>query len=167
MGKKIDDILSHGEFKKKKRINSRTKGNTFERKISSLLNERFGTKEFCRTPGSGAFATTHVLPQHIKVHGDLITPEKFRFVIECKNGYTVELDDLFKHKSDFWDFIKQARRDGEAAKKDWLMIYQKTRRKSIVVTNVKAPMKHIELFGDYYMYSFEEFIQLPVNFFFI
>ena len=92
MGKKIEDILSHGEFKQKKRINSRRKGNAFERKISTLLNERFETNEFCRSPGSGAFATTHKLPQHIKVHGDLITPEKFKFVIECKSGYTSDRD---------------------------------------------------------------------------
>ena len=164
--KDIDDILSHGEFKQKKRINSRRKGNAFERKISSLLNERFETKEFCRSHGSGAFATTHVLPQHIKVHGDLITPEKFKFVVECKSGYSVELDDLYKPKSDFWEFIKQAKRDGDAANKDWLMVYQKTRRKAIVVSNVKAPLKHVELFGDCYMYSFEEFVKLPIDFFF-
>ena len=68
--KKIDDILSHGEFGKKKRINSRRKGNAFERKMASQLNERFGTKEFARTPGSGAYATTHQnLPEHLKILG--------------------------------------------------------------------------------------------------
>ena len=94
MSKNLDKILQHGEFKQKRRVNSRSKGNRFERKIAKLLNERFETKEFCRTPGSGAFGTTHAsLPKHIKVHGDLITPEKFKFVIECKSGNTVELDD--------------------------------------------------------------------------
>ena len=44
---------------KKKRKNSRAKGNAFERKIAETLNKRFNTKEFCRTPGSGAFATSH------------------------------------------------------------------------------------------------------------
>ena len=166
MKKGIDDILSHGEFKQKKRINSRRKGNAYERKVSSLLNERFGTKEFCRTPGSGAFGSTHTLPQHIKVYGDLITPEKFRFVIECKTGYTVELDDLFKPKSDFWEFVHQAERDAKVAQRDWLMIYQKTRRKAIVVSNVKASLKSIQLFSNCYMYSFDEFIKMPVDFFF-
>ena len=73
--------------KKKTRVNSRTKGSTFERKIASMFNDRFGTKEFSRTPGSGAFATTHSLPAHLKIYGDLITPEKFKYCIECKKGY--------------------------------------------------------------------------------
>ena len=166
MKKNLEDILYQGEFKTKRRINSRRKGNAFERKISKLLNERFETKEFCRTPGSGAFGSTHTLPQHIKVYGDLITPQNFKFVIECKSGYTVELDDLFKPKSEFWSFVEQAKRDATTAKRDWLMIYQKTRRKGVVVTNVKANLKGVKLFSDCYMYGLEQFIQLPVEFFF-
>ena len=73
--------------KKPKRKNSRTKGNTFERQIAKALNDRFDTTEFSRSPGSGAFATTHSLPDHLKIYGDLITPQKFKFCIECKKGY--------------------------------------------------------------------------------
>ena len=79
MGDNLDEILNHGEFKKKKRVNSRRKGNAFEREIAKLLNTRFNTTDFCRSPGSGAFATTHLLPQYMKVYGDLITPENFNF----------------------------------------------------------------------------------------
>jgi Holliday junction resolvase len=63
--------------KKKKKVNSRAKGSTFERQIAKILNERFNTSEFSRTPGSGAFATTHSLPDHLKIYGDLITPQNF------------------------------------------------------------------------------------------
>ena len=70
--------------KKPKRKNSRTKGNTFERHIAKTLNDRFETTEFSRSPGSGAFATTHTLPEHLKIYGDLITPQNFKFCIECK-----------------------------------------------------------------------------------
>ena len=69
-------------LKKKKKVNSRAKGNRFENKIAKMLNERFKTKEFCRSPGSGAFATTHTLPEYLKIYGDLITPERFKYVIE-------------------------------------------------------------------------------------
>ena len=76
--------------KKKKRINSRSKGNSYEREVCKLLNERFETNEFSRTPGSGAFATTHNLPEHLKIYGDVITPIKFKYCIECKKGYNKE-----------------------------------------------------------------------------
>ena len=72
MSKNIDSILEFGDFSKKKRVNSKRKGSNFERKIAKILNERFETKEFNRTPGSGAFATTHKdLPDHLRIQGTL------------------------------------------------------------------------------------------------
>jgi hypothetical protein len=63
----MDDIYDLKNLRKKpKRNNSRTKGNTFERQIAKILNDRFNTTEFSRSPGSGAFATTHSLPEHLK-----------------------------------------------------------------------------------------------------
>ena len=86
---------------RKKRKNSRTKGNSFERKICSILNEFFETTEFIRSPGSGAFSTTHNLPEHLKFSGDLITPKSFKFTIECKKGYNKEnIGSVFNTKSD-------------------------------------------------------------------
>ena len=112
----------------KKRINSRSKGSSFERKICNLLNSTFETKEFCRTPGSGAFATTHKLPEHLKIHGDLITPEKFKFTIECKKGYNKEnLSSLFSSNSKLAEFISQAKKDSIKANKPFLIIWQQDR----------------------------------------
>ena len=92
MSKNIESILDFGEFSKKKRVNSKRKGSTFERKIAKMLNERFDTKEFSRTPGSGAFATSHRnLPEHLRIQGDLITPSNFPFVVECKTVMTYNL----------------------------------------------------------------------------
>ena len=96
----MKDDFDVSPLRKKKKVNSRAKGNRFENKIAKTLNERFDTKEFCRTPGSGAFATTHKLPEYLKVYGDLITPEKFKFIIECKKGYNEEqVSDLLNPKS--------------------------------------------------------------------
>ena len=95
--KEIITMLENANFdltsliaNKKKRKNSRTKGNSFERKVSHILNTHFNTTEFMRSPGSGAFSTTHKLPDHLKFSGDLITPKNFRFIIECKKGYNKE-----------------------------------------------------------------------------
>ena len=162
MSKNIESILENGEFSKKRRVNSKRKGSTFERKIAKMLNERFETKEFSRTPGSGAFATTHKnLPEHLRIQGDLITPSTFPFVVECKNGYDVQLDDLFKRKSDFKSFISQAQNDASHANKDWMVIYQKTRRMALVVVGKPFQVKpEVVLDGKYFIYPLNEFLKL-------
>ena len=164
MGDKLDDILCCGEFKKKKRVNSRRKGNTFEREIAKLFNTRFNTTDFCRSPGSGAFATTHELPQYMKVHGDLITPQNFKFILECKSGYDVTFEDIFKPKSDLYKFIKQAKRDAKKAEQDWLVIYKKTRHKPFVITGKKYPLKTVVVVNNkYYIYKLSDFLSLDVD----
>ena len=45
MSKNIESILENGEFSKKRRVNSKRKGSTFERKIAKMLNERFETNK--------------------------------------------------------------------------------------------------------------------------
>jgi len=120
---------------KNKRINSRNKGNTFERKIAKLLNEHFNIKEFNRSPGSGAYATTHNLPEHLKIYGDLITPNNFRFCIECKKGYNKEnIYSLLDNSSDFWGFIEQCEKDSENSYKLPLILYQQDRRDILAIT---------------------------------
>jgi Holliday junction resolvase len=66
---------------KKPRKNSKRKGANFERKVVKILEERFD-HPFSRTPGSGAFATTHKTVQDMS--GDIIVPAGFRFCIEAK-----------------------------------------------------------------------------------
>ena len=163
--KKLLDL--ENDFYKKPRINSRTKGNTFERAVAKRLNTRFNTEEFCRTPGSGAFGTTHKLPQYLKVHGDLITPENFKFIIEAKRGYDLQLEDLWKPNSNFYKFIKQAKRDGQAGGRDWLLIYKKDRQKEIVVSEIEFTIQPIiQVKGKYNVYLFEEILELHSSNFF-
>ena len=131
----MKDIVDLKKLKKKKRVNSKTKGGAFERKIANLLNEQFETKEFNRTPGSGAFATTHLLPEHITVAGDLITPKNFKFCIECKKGYNDQtIYSLLDYNSKIWDFIKQCEKDAKKMKKVPMIIYKQDRRDILVIT---------------------------------
>jgi|18_taG_2_1085343.scaffolds.fasta_scaffold34685_2 Holliday junction resolvase len=170
MSKKINTnklLNLENEFYKKPRINSRAKGNNFERALAKKLNTRFNTKEFCRTPGSGAFGTTHTLPEHLKIHGDLITPEAFKFVIEAKKGYDVKLEDVWREKSDLYAFIEQAKRDAKASKREWLLIYKKDRQKEIVITEKNHPAKEqLRIHEKYYVYLLEDFLSLPNEHFF-
>ena len=125
----MEDDFDISNLKKKKRVNSRTKGSSFERSICKILNERFNTTEFSRSPGSGAFATTHSLPEHLKIYGDLITPERFKFCIECKKGYNhLNLYSLYNYSSEFWKFIEQCEKDSKKCSKIPLVIFKQDRQ---------------------------------------
>jgi Holliday junction resolvase len=126
---------------KKKRKNSRTKGNSFERKVCSILNEFFETTEFIRSPGSGAFSTTHNLPDHLKFSGDLITPKSFKFTIECKKGYNKEnIGSVFNTKSDLMYFIEQAEKDSQKIQKNFMIIFQQDRKDILCLFKEKGSL---------------------------
>jgi hypothetical protein len=115
---------------KPKRINKRRKGNNFENQIAKILNNRFDTKDFSRSPGSGAFATTHKLPEHMQLEGDLITPKDFKFVIECKKGYNkLQLGSFFNPGSDINKWIRKASKH----KKPTLIVFKQDRLKTLAL----------------------------------
>jgi len=159
---------------KRSRINSRTKGNSFERKIAKMLNENFSTDEFNRSPGSGAFATTHKLPDHLKLFGDLITPKEFRFCIECKKGYNKEnLYSLYNYSSNFWGFINQCEKDSGCCNKLPLIIYQQDRQKPLAITRKDTfphDIQHVLLTNEdgqaYSMCLLEDILELERQWFF-
>ena len=162
----MEDDFDISKLNKKKRINSRTKGNSFERSICKLLNERFNTTEFSRSPGSGAFATTHSLPEHLKIYGDLITPEGFKFCIECKKGYNhLNLYSLYNYSSEFWKFIEQCEKDSKKCKRIPLVIFKQDRQPTLAIipdtVEVLSDAKYIEIRNrkHYRMYLFEELIK--------
>ena len=131
----MKDIIDLKKLKKPKRVNSKAKGGAFERQIAKMLNEQFDTKEFSRTPGSGAFATTHQLPEHITVAGDLITPLNFKFCIECKKGYNDQtIYSLLDYNSKIWQFIEQCEKDAKKMNKVPMIIYKQDRKDILVIT---------------------------------
>jgi len=151
---------------KGKRKNSRTKGNTFERQIAKLLNDRFQTTEFSRSPGSGAFATTHNLPDHLKIYGDLITPQKFKYCIECKKGYNnLNLYSLYNYRSEFWKFIEQCEKDSKKCNKIPMVIFKQDRQPTLAIipqeVTVTESIKYIDIHKNktYRVYLFEELIK--------
>jgi len=125
----MEDNYDISPLKKKKRKNSRAKGSTFERHIAKILNHRFKTTEFSRSPGSGAFATTHTLPEHLKIYGDLITPQNFKYCIECKKGYNnLNLYSLYNYSSEWWSFLDQCRKDSEKCGRIPMVIFKQDRQ---------------------------------------
>tara|TARA_B100001094_G_C17947317_1_gene678705 strand:- start:96 stop:608 length:513 start_codon:yes stop_codon:yes gene_type:complete len=170
----MKDDFDVSPLKKKKKVNSRAKGNRFENKIAKMLNERFNTEEFCRSPGSGAFATTHKLPEYLKIYGDLITPEKFKFIIECKKGYNEEqISELLNPKSTTLKMIAQAHRDSKKSSRKFLLIIGQNRRDPIAITNqLNLPVSGCKVCGAFddvnvEMFRLDELLKLPEFHFFL
>ena len=109
-------------------INSKKKGNSFERLISNKLSERFKIhtkleQSFRRNSDSGSYfggsnisrCGTHDLSN--ATFGDIITPDNFKFVIECKSySSPLSLKNIMKQsdpKIDSW--IKQVSQDSEVS----------------------------------------------------
>jgi hypothetical protein len=153
--------------KKPKRKNSRSKGNAFERKICSMLNHRFKSAEFSRSPGSGAFATSHTLPAHLQIYGDLITPLNFKYCIECKKGYNnLNLYSLYNDSSEIWKFIEQSEKDSEKCSKIPMVIFKQDRQPILAILPKGATegfednLKHIDIHKNktYRVYLFNELL---------
>lgn len=134
MKDKIIDLSPLKPKQGKKRVNSKAKGSTFERQVCKMLNEKFETDEFCRTPGSGAFATTHKLPKHLQIHGDIICPQNFSFVFELKAGYSkVPMGDLFNRNSELWKFARQVEKDAKKAEREPIIIWKQNRKDILII----------------------------------
>ncbi len=130
----MEDNYDISALKKKKRKNSRTKGSTFERSIAKTLNDRLNTTEFSRSPGSGAFATTHTLPEHLKIYGDLITPQNFKYCIECKKGYNnLNLYSLYNYSSEWWGFLEQCEKDSDKCGRIPMVIFKQDRQPTLAI----------------------------------
>jgi Holliday junction resolvase len=173
----LDKLLEDKEFGRKKRVNSKQKGSRFERDIVKFLNERFGNYgKFARTPGSGAFATTHDLPDHIILHEDIIAPKNFQFLIECKNGYDLDLTDLFNFNSQLYKWIQKLEAKSFENAQKWCIIYKKNRNKKVIITNKEVKEEYTpitivtlnskDLVNTCFLYEFDEFFNLPDSTFF-
>lgn len=165
----MKDDYDISPLKKKKKVNSRAKGSSFERQIAKLLNDRLGTSEFSRTPGSGAFATTHSLPDHLKIYGDLITPQNFRYCIECKKGYNNQnLYSLFNKSSEFWKFIEQCQKDSDKCDKLPMVIFKQDRQPTLLIiphhvelgqSQYYIQIENINTQAKYKVYLFDEILK--------
>lgn len=168
----MKDNFNLDKLKPKKRVNSHKKGGNFTLKITKILNERFNTKEFSKTPTSGAYATTHNLPEHLKIYGDIIVPKGFRFCIECKKGYNKEsLYSLLDKQSDVWSWIYQNERDAVKSSMDSLLIIQQDRKPIIVVLEADLIKNLAEdepkiFFGKYVILGLDCLLSLNYEFFF-
>lgn len=162
-------------------INSKDKGNTYERKISNTLSERFEKttgikKSFIRNPGSGAYFGGQFNKRKVADYdtskttfGDIIVPENFNYSIECKHYKTAPLlSAISKQKVKDWDtWYKQAKQDAEHANKKVLIIIKYNNVDAIVLLEEKLPdIEPFIIYKNLFCYSFEDFLSFEDDFYF-
>lgn len=127
----------------KKRINSKKKGNRFELMTAKDFSSRF-KDTFKRVPQSGAIVgglnrlKMHTLREDAQeiLAGDLICPRWFPFSVELKdygvdtapNMYTI----LENDQAVLDEWIEQAKKDAAFARKEWIVLFNITRRATYV-----------------------------------
>jgi len=151
--------------------NPNVKGANFERQIANLLSDHFKSKynttnSFRRNiEGSGSFfggKNTHRTKTHINVVvGDIITPENFPYVIECKAYKTApSLQAIVKQKVGLFDkWIEQVETDAKAVNKHPLLIV-KFNLVPILALTPKVTKRLTPLFRykNYYAYILNDFL---------
>lgn len=125
----VEDILKP---RKKKKLNSGAKGKRVERELVKILNERFGGG-FSRSVGSGnRWGQVSSLPKHAQdtFSGDIVCPEQFAFVFECKGGYDdTDLVSVFDNGIALLDdFLKQADMESEKTNRKSILTWKKSRK---------------------------------------
>lgn len=115
--------------------NSKNKGNTFERKISKVLSDRFKEatgleQSFRRNIDSGSFfggsnqQRKDTYDTTKATFGDIMCPPGFKFNLECKHYKTApSFGVLLKQENKQWDtWISQAKQDSVNADQHMMLI---------------------------------------------
>jgi hypothetical protein len=178
----FDDVIAQSEKKekakkKKKKANSKDKGRRFENNLCKVLKNRFGF-EFTRTIGSGnRWGQVSFLPHHAQqtFSGDLVCPENFKFVIECKGGYNdIDIHGAFEKgiaSLDKW--IKQAEDEGERCGRTPIICWKKDYKpwlSLIELSNFDEPYKLFDYhfkYRNYIMFPLLEILKFEDNFFYV
>lgn len=170
-------------------VNGKQKGNGFERKIANTLSERFKEhtgldQSFRRNIDSGSFfggknqqrTQTHDLSK--ASFGDIVTPEGFKFSVECKFYKTPpSFNSLLKQDIKQWDgWLEQATQDCKNSNQEMVLIIKYNNVEEIVLVesgpfmvNVQKAGQSINIPLTYKQYSIltlSQFLSLPNELFF-
>jgi hypothetical protein len=161
-------------------INSKKKGNTFERKMAKELSERFAehtgkTASFRRNIDSGSFfggtnqkrMEDHDLDK--AEFGDVVCPTSFRFSLECKHYKTAPTFSQMLSGSckllDEW--IEKAEQDAEnSGRLPCIIMKFNNVRESVMVKELPPGIKPVMLYGDYVIITLAEFLAQSTEWFF-
>lgn len=163
-------------------INSKQKGNTFERKIAQALSKRFADltgidNSFRRNIDSGSFfggknkVRTETYDLEKATMGDLVCPSAFKFSIECKHyKEPPSFASILKQDNKTLDkWIEQSKQDSENCGKSALVVVKYNSvpvmamvEREVWGTGKDAPMTY----KGFVIVPFDDFIEEPDDFFF-
>lgn len=161
-------------------MNSKNKGNSFERKISKKLSERFKDitgieNSFRRNADSGSYfggsnqKRTESYDTSKATFGDIICPESFKFSPECKHYKTPpSFNSIVKQDVKSWDdWISQASQDSRNSSKEFLLIVKYNGVNEIVFSDKNIDDLDILFkYKSWWIYSLDAFLSKEDNFFF-
>jgi hypothetical protein len=175
----VDDIFQ----KKPKKIKSGKKGKRVELELVKSLNARFskilslspdiGT--FSRSVGSGNRWGQNVQLSRAATNlysGDIVCPERFRFVLESKGGYNdIDLFSAFQGgQSEIDEFLKQVSSDSERCKRKPLLFWKKDRKPRIAFLKSEdigeVKFEYLMKYREWTAVSYEDLMSLDDGFFF-
>lgn len=161
-------------------MNSKDKGNNFERKISKMLSERFKLRTgldqaFRRNVDSGSFfggsnqrrAVTHDTAK--ATFGDIVCPAAFKFSIECKHYKTApSFAVVFKQDFKQWDtWLEQASQDSVHSGRPLLLIVKYNGLDEFVMVEHEVPgLDHTFRYKNYRVFPLKSFLMLGDDVFF-
>jgi hypothetical protein len=133
----VDDLMAE-QAKKKKKLNSKKKGNRVELGLCKVLTEHFGCS-FSRSVGSGnGWGRGVNLPSHAKTTftGDICPPEGFLWVIESKGGYEDDIDlnaIIGENNSQLQKFINQVMDDHGRCGRKPIVVWKRSRKPALAM----------------------------------
>lgn len=169
-----EDIIDNLN-KKKKKINSKKKGNRVELELTKILTTRFG-KPFSRSVGSGnRWGQVTNMPTHAKttLTGDICPPEGFKWVIECKGGYEdkIDLNGVFKDGCTTLNgFIEQSKKDAEQSGRKPIVIWKRSFKPWLAMVKkedlLDVAYTFYMCYKDWVIVPLEELLKKPDNYWF-
>jgi len=161
-------------------MNSKNKGNTFERKIANLLSKTFEhvlneDKGFRRNSDSGSYfggsnsqrTTTHNLDY--AVFGDIICPKNFRYTVECKHyKSSPSFQSILNGDVTQWNkWIKQSELDAKSSGKSPFIIVKYNNVSDFVMMKEKQSIQESFTYNNFFIYKLDEVLKLDPSVFFI
>jgi hypothetical protein len=160
-------------------MNSKNKGNTFERKIATTLSQRFkehtGVEQaFRRNIDSGSFfggknanrTISHDLEK--ATFGDIVCPNDFSFTIECKHyKLPPSFSSILKQENATLNsWIEQGLSDAKHAQRHMMIIAKFNLVPEIAILEGLREDRLMS-YKNYSIYSLETILSYPDNFFFV
>ena len=163
----------------KKKINSKSKGSAYERKIANLLSNRFKDllgieKGFRKSVDSGAFfggsnhSRTETYDTSMATFGDIICPQNFSYSIECKHyKSSPSFQSIINQNVKEWDtWLAQAEQDSVKSSKKMLLIIKYNNVDDFIFLKEKLDIPCVLVYKYNYCYKLSDWLKLSDNTFF-